>query len=483
MSLRSAVAGAQEPRVHLTPRAAWSEADDASFLSSSYGLTPDPWQHGVLESWLGLKSDGRWAAARCGLAVPRQNGKNGVLEVRELFGMVARGEKFLHTAHEVKTARKAFLRLASFFENARQFPELAELVLDVRRTNGQEAITLKNGGSCEFIARSKGSGRGFTVDVLVMDEAQELSEDSLAALLPTISAAPSGNPQQIMTGTPPSESMDGAAWLRMRTAGVDGKDRRLSWHEWSCDGTPDLDDPRVWASANPSLGGRLSAETVADERAAMDDDTFMRERLGMWASAGANRVIPVESWQAVADAGLQADSSAPVAFAVDVSPDRSTATIAGASVAPDGNPFVAVLDTRRGSPQWLVNDIVERCARNDVRAVVVDAASAAASLVDQLEQKRIRVTVTGSKQMREACGGFFDAVVDRKFWHLDQTALNVALAGASKRELEGAWAWNRKTAESDITPLVAATLALWGLSASGVKRPKRKAGSGRVVVM
>src|SRR5690606_40084508 len=74
---------------------------------------------------------------------------------RSLYGMVALGEKFLHTAHEVKTARKAFLRIASFFENPRRWPELAELVKEIRRTNGQEAVVLHNGGSVEFVADRK----------------------------------------------------------------------------------------------------------------------------------------------------------------------------------------------------------------------------------------------------------------------------------------------------------------------------------------
>lgn len=471
------------PRVAHVPRSASSDVDDAVFLSSAYGLTPDDWQEQVLEGWLGLRADGKWAAARCGLAVPRQNGKNGVIEIRELFGMVARGEKFLHTAHEVKTARKAFLRLASFFENARQYPELAELVQEIRRTNGQEAIVLTNGGSCEFIARSKGSGRGFTVDVLVMDEAQELSEDSLAALLPTISASPAGNPQTILTGTPPSDGMDGEVFTRMRNTGVDGKDTRLCWHEWSVSGNPDLDDPKVWRGSNPALGVRLNAETVRDERAAMDDDTFARERLGMWASVSASRVISDDSWAAVADAQLRGDSRAEVALAVDVSPDRSVATVCGASWGPDGTPFVSVIESRTGSPQWLVQDLADRCERLDVRAVVIDGVSAAASLVDELQRRKVRVTVTGARDMREACGGFFDAVMDGSVHHLDQPALNAALAGASKRELEGSWAWNRKTATADITPLVGVTLALWGLHSSAVKRPRRRSGSGRVVVM
>src|SRR6185437_12287703 len=269
--------GVQTPRVSLAPAAGSNEADDAIFLADSYGLTADPWQELVLRHWLGMVG-GKWAATRCGLSVPRQNGKNGILEIRELYGLVVRGEKFLHTAHEVKTARKAFIRLLSFFDNPRQFPELADMVSEIRKTNGQEAIVLRNGGSVEFIARSKGSGRGFTVDVLVMDEAQELDEDANAALQPTNSAAPSGNPQKILTGTPPSPKMHGSIFGQMRDNGVAGDDMRLAWDEWSCVEDVDLDDRRNWAQSNPSVGAvRVSGlqwDVIADERADMGDEQF-----------------------------------------------------------------------------------------------------------------------------------------------------------------------------------------------------------------
>lgn len=482
MSSPSVALGAQSPRVLLAPKAVSSDVDDAVFLASSYGLVPDEWQELVLEGWLGLRADGRWAAARCGLAVPRQNGKNGVLEIRELFGMVARGEKFLHTAHEVKTARKAFLRLISFFENERQYPELANLVKEIRRTNGQEAILLSNGGSCEFIARSKGSGRGFTVDVLVMDEAQELSDDALAALLPTISASPSGNPQMIMTGTPPSEGMDGEVFTRTRVAGVEGKDRRLCWHEWSCEGAVDMDSPDIWAMSNPALGSRLNIETVADERAAMDDETFGRERLGMWSVAGSQRVIPNDAWQMLANTSLR-DSGGQVAIAVDVSPDRNVATIVGASTTVGGLAYVDVIESRRGAPAWVAERVAEICRGSDVRSVVIDSIGPASSLIEELGAKKVKVTETNARQMAKACAGFYDAVMDAKFQHLGQPSLNSAVAVARKRSLGDAWAWSRKSAESDITPLVAATLALWGLNAREVKRPTRRTAARKAVVL
>ena len=271
--------GNQEPRIAVVPRAKTSDADDAAFLSSAYGLTPDPWQYTVLDGWLGRRGDGRWAAATVACAVPRQNGKNGIIEIAELYFMVGLGLKVLHTAHEVKTSRKAFIRLCSFFENHRRYPELAALVREIRRTNGQEAIILNNGGSVEFISRSKGSGRGFTVDVLVCDEAQELSDEAIEALDPTTSAAPSGDPLKIFTGTPPSPSMNGEVWTRLRETALARTTTRLAWFEWSVVGDVNLDDYTNWSAANPALGIRLNPESLESERGQFSEAGFARERL------------------------------------------------------------------------------------------------------------------------------------------------------------------------------------------------------------
>lgn len=471
--------GVQTPRVRLVPRAGLSEADDAAFLASQYGLVPDEWQLLVLRSWLGVRSGGQWAARRCGLAVPRQNGKNGILEIRELFGMVVLGEKFLHTAHEVKTARKAFLRLCSFFEST-EYPELAALVVDIRRTNGQEAIVLKNGGSCEFVARSKGSARGFTADVLVMDEAQELGDDAIEALLPTISAAPLGNPQQIFTGTPPGPKANGEIFTRVRSDGLLGKDKSLAWDEWSCLPDADLDDPRNLAASNPALGTRVHKDVTDAERGTLSDDGYGRERFGMWDEASSARVIDAATWGGCAD-----ESSRPVAafaLAVDVSPDRSVASVAFAGQRDDGLWHVE-LDEQRNGVGWVAAYVAERCLRNKIRAVVIDGSSPAASVVEELLRRKVKVTTTGAREVAQSFGTFYDGVHEGLVRHTDQPQLNASLAVARKRELMGAFAWSRRNASSDITPVVACTLALWGAMSSKVNRPTRgESTKARVVV-
>ena len=474
MSLQSAVRlGSQLPRVRLAPRSPSNDVDDAVYLSTSYGLTPDEWQEDVLAGWLGIRRDGKWAAPRCGLAVPRQNGKNGIIEMRELHGMVTLGEKFLHTAHEVKTARKAYTRLVSFFENKRKYPELAELVAEIRKTNGQEAIVLTNGGSVEFIARSKGSGRGYTVDVLVLDEAQELSEEALAALLPTISAAPLGNPQTILTGTPPGPKMNGEVFTRTRTAGIKGTDRRLSWNEWSVESMPDdLSDKTIWAQVNPAAGTRLAFAAMADERELMDDETFSRERLGLWEEEGArNRVIPSEAWASCLDITSEI-VSVPV-FALDVSPNHSWSAVAVAGMRQDGLPHIevtssqGVVDHRPGT-DWVVPRLVDLKARWPGMVLVIASGSAAESLVPALQAAGFELVFVKGNDVAAGCGLFYDLATTAGLRHLGQTELTTALSVARKavEDGEGAWRWGRRKSSSDITPLYAATLALWAAVAA-----------------
>ena len=444
-------------------------------------MVADDWQQLVLDDWLAVNR-GRWASLKCGLSVPRQNGKNAALEVRELFGMLGRGEKVLHTAHQVKTAQKHFRRLKHFFgkkvdDPTARFPELNARVVELRNVNGQEAIYLNNGASVEIVARSQGSGRGFTVDVIVCDEAQDMSDDDLEALLSTSSAGPLGDPQWIFTGTPPSPKANGEVFTRTRTDILDGKSRKACWHEWAAEVGDDLDDRRVWAKANPGLdSGRLLLDVIEAERTTFSDDGFARERLGMWAGTSSPAIIDAKSWSLIADASSMAIDR--LTLAVDVAPDRRVAAVSLAGQRADGRWHVE-LDEHRQGADWVPAWLEERSTRNQLHAVVLDEKS---GLVEKRNGRhfvvgtKIAVTLAAAegRDMAIACAKFFDAVMSRAVTHTDQPQLNVAVSVARKRPIGDAWAWNRRDANSDITPLVSCTLALWGAQTSTVKHPGRK---------
>lgn len=473
MSSSVAVKGDQRPRVELVPPSVDSQADDAAFFASSYNLTPDAWQLRVLEGWLAERQDGKWAAARAGLAVPRQNGKNAVLEIRELYGIVALGERFLHTAHEVKTARKAFQRLSGFFDNERQWPELAALVKEIRRTNGQEAIVLQNGGSVEFVARSRGSGRGYTVDVLVCDEAQELTDEHLEALLPTISSAPTGNPQTILTGTPPPPGSTAEVFARMRSDAHSEASDRLVWHEWSASEDYDADDPAEWARTNPSLGTRLHEEVVQTEREQMSDDGFARERLGVWDTNRRHAVIDPDLWASLADG--QSEPGKDVSFAVDIPPERKSAAIAVASLRADGIMHVELTEKEKHpGTAWVPDRLVELVARWG-GSVVLDPASPAGSLIPALTRAGIEPVLIGTRELTQGCGAFYDLVAQKQLRHLNQAPLNIAVDAGRKRSVGDAWAWHRRDTSADISPLVAATLSAHQASKTPTKQRSGKA--------
>ena len=478
----------QEPRLHVAPSRVDSYGPDAGFICSSYGLTPDPWQQLVLDDWLG-RVDGHWSSLTIGLSVPRQNGKNGVIEMREVFGMVGRGERILHTAHEVKTAQKAFRRLKHFFGNKRDdpaanFPELNALVEDVRNVNGQEAIFLRNGGSVEIVARSKNSGRGFTADTLILDEAQEMDEEDLEALLPTTSAAPSGDPQWIYTGTPPGPKAAGEVFTGKRSEALKGTTKRICWHEWSAEPGGDMDDRRQWFLANPAMGRRLSLSVAEGERANLSDEGFMRERLGLWeGSTERGWVIPEQLWRAAEDVPA-GPREGDITLALDSSPQGDQTSVAACAQRADGR-WQVELHYQAPGVTWVPAWLSEQLASGRVRGVVYDKqCSALASLADDFKRAGIRPTITEWADMRSACSGLMTGIIEGSVHHSGQQQLTYALSQAGKRDAEGGWAWSRRTSASDITPIVAATLALWGARNSKTKRASARArNSGRVVVL
>ena len=244
-------------------------------------------------------------------------------------------------------------------------------------------------------------------------------------------------------------------------------------------------DPAVWAKTNPGAGDiehangtLLESSTIQKLFTTMGREAFNREILSVgdypldeaeqWA------VISEDKWLSLADPGSTARN--PVAFAVEVGPGRAWAAIGAAGERSDGKLHVEVVDHEPGT-EWVAKRMAELARRHRPCAVVVDGGSHAGALIEGIEQAGTEVTKPfGSRDAAAACGQFYDLVQQDQLRHMGNVEgshgpkLSAALAGALTRPLSDAWAWDRKGASVDISPLVAVTLAAWGFTKYGRSR-------------
>ena len=469
--------GAQTPRIHVVPPYVSSAGKEAIEVAEVAGLQLDPWEKLSLTDALGETAEGRWAAFRIGLEAARQNGKGAIEEARELAGLFAFGERLIiHSAHEQITATEHFVRMLNLMEGV---PEFDRRILKVVRGKGSEAIKLRGGYRIFFKTRTGSGGRGLTGDLVVLDEAMELSSATMAALVPTMAARSMiGDPQLWFVGSAVDQEKHehGVEFARVRADALAGVER-LAYFGWNAPfdhpdelTEADLDDRELWAMSNPGLGIRISDEYIADERRTLGAREFAVERLGVgdWpvTDGTGEQVIDLEVWKALKD--LRSRIVGLKCFAFDVKPDRSRAAIAVAGLRRDGKSHVEIAEHLLGT-DWVEDWIVERVDKHEPVAVVCDEKGPAGSLVPGLEDRGVEIVTVSAGEHAQACGMLFDAVGNGALCHLGTPELEAAVRGAAKRPLGDAWAWSRINSAVDISPLVAVTLAHWG---NATQKPK-----------
>jgi hypothetical protein len=471
--------GNQLPRLRVEPEWADTDGQDAAELMEVYANSLFPWQRLVLDCWLAKDAHGEYITTSAGLSSPRQNGKNACIEARELFGMTVNADRILHTAHETKTCRKSFYRLEALFTDDR-YPELKAMVKDIRYTNGEEGITLKNGARIEFATRTRSAARGFDgVSLIVFDEAQELTDDQLDSIMATMAASATGNRQLIYTGTPPYPKCPGTVFSRIRNNSLTKPRPKDAWHEWSVagDNVDDINTENValWYEANPSLGFLLSEEYTSTEFAQQSKDGFARERLGWWVPALQHKedlALDPAAWEACkSEAGKPEGKTA---YGIKFSFDGSEVALSGAVIPPDGSPARISLIARKptgAGTQWLADWLNERYSK--ASCVVIDGRNGVDVLVEKIApvwRAKDCIIRPSTKQVLAAVSTLTDALSERSVsWYFGQEELSLSATTSVKRPISGGWGFGGDNA----APIESASLALWG--AKTAKRdPNRK---------
>jgi hypothetical protein len=463
-----------------------SYGEGAAHLMEIAGRPLDEEQKLAVDAILSYGPGGKWAALESAIVESRQNGKTGgvllPVVLWDLFMMAP--DRIVWTAHLFKTSRDAFNDVIQMIEGS---TTLSKRVKRITLGKGEEAVELHSGATLEFLARSVGGGRGLGGKRIVMDEALFLSASSMGALMPTLSArSMNGNPH-IMYGS--SAGVLVSDHLRgLRDRGRKGNDPSLIYLEWcapggwdtpgcflgpECPHTVDtdgcmLDDETLWPLANPALGRRISYDYVRSERRALPPEEFGRERLGWFTEPAGVGGVPLEQWTSCADE--QSKPTGRPVFMIDASPGSRSAAIVAAMYRADGFPHLEVVAHGPGT-DW----VAARCAdltKHKPLDWVIDPGGPAGALLAELLAVGIEPRQMSGRDLGQACEAFAAAVADKALRHLGDPLLARAITAAGRRDIgDGLWAWSRRKSDTDISPLVAATGAHWGLSVSPPPQP------------
>lgn len=462
------------------------------FATETLGIPPLPWQRWLFIHALELLPDGRFRFRTVLVLVARQNGKTKIVEIKNLFKMFVLGVPLvLTTAQDLDTAEETWAAAKDIIEGHEELaPELEDVVL----VNGKKTLKLASGSRWKVRAASRRGGRGLSGDDVGLDELREhLNWESWAAVTKTTTARPAS---QIWAYSNAGDKRsvvlnDLQAKGRVAALKPESASPGTGLFEWSapddircdCERKPGelhgpecrMRDPEAWAQANPALGYTISVETLQGFLDSDPDQTFLTEHLCVRVPDLGGHVIDPERWAGPAlDERIKAGrpDATPmegrVAIAIDVSPDRSKASVGAAGRRADGLFAVERIEGGTGT-RWLLPFVKQLIAAQKPLALVVDPRSAAGSFVADLqaltEDTDTVLMEIGSKEYAQACGAFMDLLEAEQLRHIGQKSLTTAVEGAATRTLGDAWAWDRRGKDVDITPLVAVTLALAGFRA------------------
>lgn len=452
---------------------------------TSAGVAFDPWQSGLGMAALGCRKDGKYAATVGGVTVsiPRQVGKTFTIGGL-LIGLAIEfpGMRIVWTSQHSKTNMNTFRAMQGIVQRK----ALRSKIKTIRGSHGDEEIVFSNSSVIMFGAREFGFGRGMdAVDVMVFDEAQKLGIKALEDMIPATNRARHPHGALVfLIGTPPRPVDDGDAFALKRKSGIE-KAPGSFFVEISADPDADPDDRRQWKLANPSFPLHTPVEAMLRMRALIpSEDSWMREALGVWDAVDTQQVIDPALW-----AKREDESSVPSSrfvLGVDAEPLGGSTSVSFAGLRDDGSVHVELDEQRKGTA-WVPKHVADLYKSNDISAVVLDAKSPALALVDDMRKLGVRrIVETTSVDMATACEQFHSWATEGGLVHLGQHQLTESLSIARKRSLGDRWAWSRKTTDADITPVVSATLAAWGVKSKkvrggGGKRSEGKSGGRRVV--
>jgi phage terminase large subunit-like protein len=456
------------PRQHAHPTRGPLDHQVAALL----GWTFFPWQDLVADVAGEYHAGTRIPVYRTvGVAVSRQNGKTTLICARIARQLIAARQTVAYTAQDRGLARTKWDEHVTLLMDT----PFADRVERIDRTNHREMLVMANGSRYMPVTpTSKKAGRSLSIDLAVLDEAH--AHETLgvvSAIQPAMAARPHA---QIWLLSNAGDSRSGL-WKHYTDVGrmeVDNPASTMAWFEWS-PADPDAEDVQfshaAWVEGNPSLGlpGGVLESALSDGALTMDRPTFLREHLNVWADTSVLTGIDSVVWASCRNDDLV--PTEPVAFGLDFTPerDRGSLAVCGSHTTETGETVTPMELIESSSDLERIVARTAAVANEWDGLITIDRGSPAASAVPALERLTWndetlshRVRLIPMTELVRACGDFHDAAIQARLAHRGDYRLTDAVVAATKRRVGEAWCWQRR-GHADITPLVACTLARWGV--------------------
>jgi hypothetical protein len=516
--------GSDRPRIWTPPLRPLTRKTSLGFEAIDFGLDVlginlYPWQQHLLISGLELHPDFTTAAAdpmyrfdTVLVLAARQNGKTETMKVLALWKMyldrppAGRTTTVIGTAQDLTTSEKTWDEVVSLAEDV---DDLADEITAVDKTNGKKALRLVGKHAYLVKAASRRGARGFTGDLVMLDELREHQTwDSWGASTKTTLARPRS---QVWCFSNAGDAASIVLWHLRAQAMLDAEGvgpgeleaftgallaepdedeeigSSLGIMEWSAPPGCGKWDRGGWAAANGSMGRAVTERKIAAAAKTDPEWVFRTEVLCQWRPTAAGGPFPDGAWESGIDPLSAIVEGSPLVVCVDVSHDRTMSYIAVAGRRSDGHVHAEIVAMRAGTewvvpwltaaerPTWAaitaqtngapVSSLLEKPKdETSYRFRRADAAPDSQPVVESVEWS--------GPELAKASGQLYDLVrlpnaddpadaSKRRIYHLPQPVLDLPATSAATRPMGDGWVIDRKKSEHDAAPLVAVFGAVW----------------------
>lgn len=418
------------------------------------GRQAQDWQKLLIYDILAYNDEGLWVHTKFGYSVPRRNGKNEVVTIREMYGLIE-GEKVLHTAHRTPTSSSAFYRLLKLLEDA-GYKDKHDYI--AHKQYGLETIEFPSSdGKVSFRTRTSKGGLGEGFDLMIIDEAQEYQDDQETTLKYVVSS--SKNPQTLFCGTPPTMVSSGTVFMKMRNKALSGETENTGWAEWSVDSMTDVHDIEAWYEANPSLGTIFTERIIKDE-IGDDDLDFNIQRLGYWSKKNLKSFISEVQWNECKLTSLP-ELKGKLYVGIKFGIDGQNVAMSIACKTTSEKVFVESIDCqpRLNGNKWMLRFLKQA----DIASITIDG-NGSATLEEELKDMKLKhIIIPKTSEVITANDVFKTSLDQGLVVHMGQPSLAQSVSNCQKRLIgsQGGYGYQSIKEGIDICLMESMVFAFW----------------------